>query len=48
MVAGATAIQIGTANIFDPNAGIALVNELTTVMKECKIERIGELIGTLS
>ena len=47
MVAGASAVQIGTANIFDPNAGLNIVNELTNTLKACKIENVGDLIGTL-
>lgn len=47
MVAGASAVQIGTANIFDPNAGHNVVNELTNILKECKIENVGDLVGTL-
>lgn len=47
MVAGASAVQIGTVNIFDPNAGHNVVNELTNILKECKIENVGDLVGTL-
>ena len=47
MVAGASAVQIGTANIFDPNAGLNIVNELTNTLKACKIENVGDLVGTL-
>ncbi len=48
MVAGAAAVQIGSANIFDPCAGINLVNELTNLMKRCNINNVRELTGTLS
>lgn len=48
MVAGSTAVQIGTANIFDPNIGLTLVNTLTTMQKECIINsNVTEMIGTL-
>lgn len=47
MVAGASAVQIGTANIFNPNAGLTIVNELTKILKACKIENVGDLVGTL-
>lgn len=48
MVAGSTAVQIGTANIFDPNIGLTLVNTLTTMQKECIINSdVTEMIGTL-
>ncbi len=48
MVAGATAVQIGSANIFDPLASIKVVNSLTKILNECKIDDINQLIGTLS
>lgn len=48
MVAGATAVQIGSANIFDPNAGIRLVNELTNRLNSCKIDDVSSIIGTLT
>lgn len=47
IVAGAAAVQIGTANIFDPNAGLNIVNELTKTLKECRIDNISDLTGTL-
>ena len=47
LVAGASAVQIGSANIFDPTAGIKLVNELTNLMKCCNINSVREVIGTL-
>lgn len=47
MCAGATAVQIGTANIYDPNAGVNLVNELTKLVKSCNIDNVDEIIGTL-
>lgn len=47
MVAGAAAVQVGSANIFDPNAGIRLVNELTNILKRCKISDVSSLVGTL-
>lgn len=47
LVAGATAVQVGSANIFDPMAGITLVNELTNLMKRCKINNVREITGSL-
>ena len=47
LVAGASAVQIGSANIFDPSAGIKLVNELTNLMKSSNINSVREVIGTL-
>ena len=47
MLCGARAVQIGTANISDPLASLAVVNSLTTAMKECKINDINEIVGKL-
>lgn len=48
MIAGATAVQVGSANIFDSNAAFNIVNELTKEMQCCKLNDINELIGSLS
>lgn len=47
MIAGATAVQVGSANIFDPMAAFNIANELTREMQCCKINDINELIGSL-
>ncbi|MCL2062010.1 MAG: dihydroorotate dehydrogenase [Firmicutes bacterium] len=47
MIAGARAVQVGSANIFDPFASFNLVKTLTTLLKACKIEDISELTGSL-
>ena len=47
LVAGATAVEVGSANIFDPNAGINLVNELTILMKKCNIMSVRDITGSL-
>jgi len=47
MIAGATAIQIGTANFFNPNIGNALVNDLTRLLAECKISKLSDLTGSI-
>lgn len=47
MIAGASAIQIGSVNIYDPLAGQRLVNELTNLAKSCNIKDISELTGSL-
>ncbi len=47
MIAGAAAVQVGSANIFDPLAAFNLVNELTELAKSCNIEDINELTGSL-
>ena len=48
LVAGASAVQIGSANIFDPLAGINIVNELTNLLKRCNIKSVREVTGSLT
>ncbi len=47
MIAGASAVQIGTANIINPMAGYNLVEELTNLLKSCKIDDIKKIVGSL-
>jgi dihydroorotate dehydrogenase (NAD+) catalytic subunit len=47
MLAGATAVQVGTASYFDPVATETLVEDLTTYCRERRIERLSELTGGL-
>lgn len=47
MIAGATAVQVGTANFWDPGAPVRIARELDRFLKEEKIESVGELVGTL-
>ncbi|MCL2821833.1 MAG: dihydroorotate dehydrogenase [Firmicutes bacterium] len=46
-IAGSAAVQIGTANFYDPNIGKRLVNDLTNMLKKCNIDRISDLTGSL-
>lgn len=48
LVAGASAVEVGSANIFDPKAGINIVNELTNLMKRCNINSVREVTGSLT
>ena len=45
MLAGASAVQVGTASYFDPVATERLVEDLTEYCREQRIERISELTG---
>jgi dihydroorotate dehydrogenase (NAD+) catalytic subunit len=47
MLAGASAVQVGTASFFDPVATETLVEELTDYCREHRIERLSDLIGGL-
>jgi dihydroorotate dehydrogenase (NAD+) catalytic subunit len=45
MLAGATAVQVGTANIYDPLAALNIVNDLELMLNELNVNNINELIG---
>ena len=45
MLAGATAVQIGTASYWDPCATEKIVSELESWCAEHRIERVAELTG---
>ena len=47
LVAGASAVQIGTANFFDPTVSTRLVDELAATCVELGITSISEIVGTL-
>lgn len=47
IIAGATAIQVGTANYYDPAATIKIIDGLHAYCDEQKIEQIRRLIGSL-
>lgn len=45
MLAGATAVQIGAANLVDPYICIKLIDELPQVMKKYGINKLSDIIG---
>lgn len=45
MMAGASAVQVGSANLVDPMAGKKIADELPDVLKRLKINNIKEIIG---
>ncbi len=47
MLAGASAVQVGTASYFDPVATETLVEELAEYCREQRIERLADLTGGL-
>lgn len=47
LVAGASAIQVGTANFYDPTASDRLLDDMTRLLSTEKLSSLGELIGTL-
>jgi dihydroorotate dehydrogenase (NAD+) catalytic subunit len=47
MIVGASAVQIGTANLIDPEASVRVVEGVRKYCKENGIKNISELVGTL-
>jgi dihydroorotate dehydrogenase (NAD+) catalytic subunit len=47
MIAGASAVEVGTATFWDPAAPARIARELGDFLKEQKIARVSELVGTL-
>lgn len=47
LVAGATAVQIGTANFYNPSASVKLVDELSDALESQGCSRVQDLIGSL-
>ena len=45
MLAGATAVEVGAANLVDPFACRDIINDLPRVMDEYKINTLSEIIG---
>ena len=45
MLAGATAVQVGAANLVDPFACKRIIEDLPAVMKKYKIENLKDIIG---
>lgn len=46
-VAGASAVQIGTANYFDPLVSMKMLDALPGCLSEAGVETISEIVGTL-
>jgi len=47
LIAGAIAVQVGTATFWDPASPVRIVRELDKFLKREKIESVHDLIGTL-
>ena len=47
IVAGASAVQVGTASFANPNAGVEVVEGIRAYCQQRGIERVGALVGTL-
>ena len=47
LVAGASAIQVGTANFYDPTASMRIVERLGAAVRSLGASSVREVIGTL-
>ena len=47
LIAGASAVQVGTANFRDPGVSVRLVGDLAAWCESHRVERVSDLIGTL-
>lgn len=47
LVAGASAVQIGTANFYDPTVSMRILDALPAALASCQVASVRELVGTL-
>ena len=47
LMAGASAVQVGTASFFDPNAPTRIVEEIKTYLEDNNIKRVSEIVGSM-
>jgi dihydroorotate dehydrogenase (NAD+) catalytic subunit len=47
IIAGATAVQVGTANFVNPRASMEIIDGIETYLRQNKLHSITQLIGTL-
>jgi len=47
LIAGATAVEVGTATFWDPAAPLRIARELSAFLKDQKVAHVSELVGTL-
>lgn len=48
MIAGAKAVQIGTANFINPHATMEIIDGMRQYLKQHKLKNIAEIVGTLN
>jgi dihydroorotate dehydrogenase (NAD+) catalytic subunit len=47
LVAGASAVQLGTVNFYDPTASMRIVDQLPAALQELRANAVAEVVGTL-
>ena len=48
LVAGAAAVQLGTANFYDPNVSMRILDELPACIANLGAKRVSEVVGSLA
>jgi dihydroorotate dehydrogenase (NAD+) catalytic subunit len=48
LIAGASLVQVGTANFIDPEAPIRIARELEALLPELGVSSAAQLVGTLT
>ncbi|HZY60834.1 MAG TPA: nitronate monooxygenase, partial [Candidatus Binataceae bacterium] len=47
LIAGASAVQVGTATFWDPQSPLRIARELGTFLKREGVDRVADLVGTI-
>ena len=47
MIAGASAVQVGTANFVNPRATMDIIDEIRNFMQQQDIPQLNDLVGSL-
>jgi dihydroorotate dehydrogenase (NAD+) catalytic subunit len=47
LVAGASAVQIGTANYYDPTISMKILDQLPASLNEANVRSVSEIVGSL-
>ena len=48
LIAGASAVEVGTATFWDPRAPLRIADELASFLRHQQIAKVGSLVGTLN
>jgi dihydroorotate dehydrogenase (NAD+) catalytic subunit len=48
LVVGAAAVQIGTANFYDPTASMKIVDALPEALRTLGVDRVADVVGRLN
>lgn len=48
LVAGASAVQLGTVNFYNPKASAQILNELPLALAEAGVSKVDDIVGSLA